>query len=140
MYNIEYQHFSNITHTNSHHPITPSTYHPTSKSWKYMSQTFCCPVASSRITTSQISQSRQVRFFIAQSSLKHFSLYQPVAANSMHTQPTYTPHLQHLLIQRRIYKPVKHLAWSLFAKIVNVLTTLSRKHLIHYKNLFRQLA
>ena len=77
-----------------------------------------------QITASGISKSPQVRSFIDRSNVDYFPVHQPVATNSMHLQPTYTPHLLNLSGRVWIWNPVKHLRWCFLAEIVNVLRPL----------------
>ena len=82
-----------LNHTTSSPPF-PNT------SRRYMTTVFFNPVLilllPSPINTSQISKSPQVIFLLVWSRFNYFPVCKPVATNSMHSQYTPTPHLQHI--------------------------------------------
>ena len=53
------------------------------------------------------------------SSLNYFPAHHPLATNSMHLQPTYNMHLQHLFNQST-FRIQSNIWWSFFAEIVNI--------------------
>ena len=77
----------------SHCPFYPL---PSNKSGRYTTLVLFNLVTPSRLTTSGILKSPEVRFLIAWWSRNHFLAHQPTATSSIHLQCAHTPHLQHL--------------------------------------------
>ena len=71
---------------------------PSSKSSRYATLDFSNPATPSRITTSKIPRSPEVRFLIVWSNLYYFFVHQPAAMNSIDYSygSTHIPHSQHL--------------------------------------------
>ena len=109
------------SHTLNHTMLPTFLPLPPNKTRKHTNPVFFNPITPCQVTTSKNCQSPQVRSLIVQWSLNYIPVHQSVAENSMHLQSTYTQYLQHLSNQRCIWSLVKHLWWSFFAKIVNVL-------------------
>ena len=76
-------------HTKSLHLSSPL---PLNMSRWYTYQVFFNPVTPSRIITSDIFKSPQVRFIIVWSSLNYFSVQQSMVTNYMHFHSTHIPH------------------------------------------------
>ena len=86
-------------HTKLHYLFSPLSLNASRRN---TNQVFFHLVAPSRITTSDIYKSLQVKFLIVWSSLNYFTVHQSTVTNSMHKfQFTYIPHLQHF--QSRVH-------------------------------------
>ena len=95
------------THNKSHCPFYPL---PSNKSKRYTTLVFFNLVTPSRITTSRIPKSPEVRFRIVWSNRNKLLVHQPAATNSMHLQPTQTP-IYSTSSRMRIWNPVGSLWW-----------------------------
>ena len=89
-----------------------------------MNPVFFNPVTASRITTSNISKSPQIRFLIVWSSIYYFPVHQPAVTNSLHLQSAYAPHLQHLQSEAHLESSQTSVMGPFFSKIFNVLMPL----------------
>ena len=69
---------------------------PRNKSRRYTNLIFFIPVTPSRIISSGVSKSPQIRFLIIWSSLNYFTVHPPSATNSIHLQSIHILQSQHL--------------------------------------------